>query len=72
MSKQRKLTKQQEKLRILLKDVILNHHPKLAEAIIRRDERLIIDDEYFSISIKADDGSPLEGLHQRPVGYNKL
>lgn len=71
MSKQRKLTMEQEKLRILLKEAI-RHHPQLAEAIIRRDERLIIDDEYFSISIKADDGSPLEGLHSRPVGYNKL
>ena len=68
----RKLTKQQAQLSVLLKDVILNYHPQLAEAIIKRDERLIIDDEYFSVSIKADDGTPLEGLHSRPVGYNKL
>ena len=53
----RKLTKQQAQLRVLLKDVILNYHPQLAEAIIKRDERLIIDDEYFSVSIKADDGT---------------
>ena len=53
----RKLTKQQAQLRVLLKDVILNYHPQLAEAIIRHDERLIIDDEYFSVSIKADDGT---------------
>lgn len=66
MSKQRKLTMEQEKLRILLKETI-RHHPQLAEAFQYEGSTMIIDEAYFSTV--SSDGDP---RWERSKGWNKV